>query len=73
MRPASLPRLILAGIFGPLLWVLCVAFAVFIVEPTDEVLFGALVAVIAFLLAAIVLLALRRGRIHEEREYVDSA
>jgi hypothetical protein len=73
MRPASAPRLILAAIFGPLVWVVCVLFAVLLVRPTDEVLIGTVVAAVAFLLAAAVLLALRRGRIHEERDHVDSA
>ncbi|HEX3736003.1 MAG TPA: hypothetical protein VHV53_00535 [Solirubrobacterales bacterium] len=73
LRPASTPRLILAAIFGPLLWVLCVLVAVFLVEPTDEILTGALVAAVSLVVAVFILLALRRARIREEREHVDSA
>ncbi|MBS1676045.1 MAG: hypothetical protein JST08_01545 [Actinobacteria bacterium] len=73
LRPASTTRLILAGILGPLLWVVCVLFAVFLVQPTDEILTGALVATASLILAMLVLLVLRRGRIREEKEYVGAA
>jgi hypothetical protein len=73
LRPASLPRLILAAIFGPLVWALCILVAVLWVKPTDEILLGVLVAVLAFLIAVIVLLLLRRGRVREERNHVESA
>lgn len=73
LRPASTPRLVLAAIFGPLLWVVCVLVAVFLVQPTHEILTGALVTVVSLLLAAAILLMLRRGRTREEEEYVDAA
>jgi hypothetical protein len=73
MRPASLPRLILAAIFGPLAWLACVLLAVALVQPGHQVLLGALVAAAAFLFGVIVLLLLRRGRTREERDCVDSA
>jgi hypothetical protein len=73
MRPASLPRLILAAILGPLVWIVCILLAVLLVQPKAEILFGALIAAVAFLLAAIVLLLVRRGRIREERDSVGSA
>jgi hypothetical protein len=68
-RPASTARLVLAAIFGPLLWALCVLVAVVLVQPTGEILTGALVAAVSLLAAAAVLLLLRRGRIEEEREH----
>lgn len=73
MRPASTPRLVLAAIFGPLLWVLCVLFAVFLVESGEDVLIGTVVAAVSLVLAVIILLLLRRGRIKEEEEFADSA
>jgi hypothetical protein len=69
LRPASTPRLVLAAIFGPLLWALCILVAVFLVHPTDEILVGVLVAAASLVAAMLVLLALRRARVHEEREH----
>lgn len=73
LRPASTPRLILAGVFGPLAWAICVLLAVFLVHPTHEIVEGALVTVAAFLLAGAILTLLRWGRIREERRHVDRA
>jgi hypothetical protein len=71
LRPARSWRLLLAGIFGPLVWVACILFAILLVKPMDEVLLGALITIASLVFAAIVLLMLRRGRIHEERDFVD--
>jgi drug/metabolite transporter (DMT)-like permease len=70
LRPARSWRLLLAGIFGPLVWVACILFAILLIKPTDEVLLGALITVASLIFATTVLLMLRRGRIHEERDYV---
>lgn len=71
LRPANTARLILAGIFGPLLWVLCILFAVFLVQPTQEIVFGAIVTALSFVAAGIILLLVHRARRREEREFVD--
>ena len=73
LRPANAPRLILAGVFGPLVWILCILFAALVVQPSDEILLGTLVAVVSLAIAASVLLLLRRGRVREEHRFVDSA
>lgn len=68
-RPASTVRLVLAAIFGPLLWALCILVAAVLVHPTHEIVTGALVTVVCLLAAAAILLVLRRARVREEREY----
>lgn len=69
LRPASTPKLILAAIFGPIVWAVCVLLAVVLIHPTQQVVEGALVALFSLIFAGTVLLLLRRGRIHEERRY----
>jgi hypothetical protein len=73
LRPASKTRLLLAAFFGPLLWTACVLLAVFVVQPTHEILLGALVSVACLVSAAVVLLLMRRGRVKEERGNVGPA
>jgi hypothetical protein len=72
LRPASTPRLALAVVFGPVAWALCISFAVLFVEPTREIVVGAIVAGISFAASALVLSLLRWGRMREERAHVDA-
>lgn len=73
MRPASRARLVLAAILGPLTWLLAIALVSVLISFTIMIVLGLLVTVASFVLAAIVLVLLRRGRDSEERHYVGPA
>ena len=73
LRPASRGKLILAIVLGPVLWAVALAYIAVIVKYTDAIAVGLIVAVASFVISAIVLILLRRGRILEERRYADRA
>jgi hypothetical protein len=73
MRPASGPKLIAALVFGPILWLAALVVASWMLDRTDAIELGLLVAAAAFLFAAVVLSLLRLGRRREERRYADRA
>jgi hypothetical protein len=73
LRPASTPRLVLAAIFGPVVWAICILLAVLLVEPTREVVLGGLIAGVCFVAAGFVLSVLRWGRLREQRHRVGAS
>ena len=73
LRPASRTGLIAAFIFGPVLWAVALAYVARVIEYTDAIGIGLLVALASFVISAIVLSLLRLGRIREERRYAGRA
>ena len=73
MRPASGPKLIAALVLGPIMWVVALMVASWLLDRTDAIDFGLLLVVGSFLLAVVVLSLLRLGRRREERRYADRA
>jgi hypothetical protein len=71
LRPASRPRLIAAFVLGPLVWALALAIGAWLIEYTDAIELGLLVALASFVISAIVLSLLRLGRLREERRYAN--
>jgi hypothetical protein len=69
LRPASTARLVLAFVFGPLLWLLALAVASWLIERTDAIEIGLALALGSVVLAFCVLGLLRLGRQREERRY----
>ena len=73
LRPASGPKLIAALVFGPILWVVALLLASWLLDRTDAIELGLLIAAASFVFAAVVLSLLRLGRRREERRYADRA
>ncbi|MGH3024526.1 MAG: hypothetical protein ACRDNI_12785 [Gaiellaceae bacterium] len=71
LRPASGWRLIAAFILGPLLWLVALAVAAWLIAESRAIEVGLLLTVASFLLSLIVLAVLRTGRRRQERRYVD--
>ena len=57
---------------GPLLWLVALAVAAWFFEYTWAIAVGLAVTVASFVVALVVLALLRRGRVRQERRYVDS-
>ena len=73
LRPASRPKLIAALVLGPILWLVALLVASWLLGHTDAIELGLLVTAASFVLAAVVLSLLRFGRRREERRYADRA
>jgi hypothetical protein len=73
LRRASRPRLIAAIVLGPVAWAVVLAIAAWLIDHTDAIEAGLLVALASFVISAIVLTLLRLGRLREERRYADRA
>lgn len=73
MRPASRPQLIAAFVLGPILWLVALLVASWLLDRTDAIELGLLLTAAAFLFAAVVLSLLRLGRRREERRYANRA
>ena len=73
MRPASGPKLIAAFVFGPILWVVALSVASWLLDRTNAIELGLLVTAASCVFAAVVLSLLRLGRLREERRYADRA
>jgi hypothetical protein len=71
LRPATRWRLIATAIIGPLLWLVALLVAAWLVDRGDAIELGLLVAIGSFVLALPVLALLRAGRRREERRYAD--
>ena len=71
LRPASHARLAAAIVMGPVLWLAAFAVASWVIELTDAIAYGLLIAAGSFMAAVIVLSVLRWGRHREERRYAD--
>jgi hypothetical protein len=73
MRPASGPQLIAALVLGPILWLVALLVASWLLDHTDAIELGLLLTAAMFLFAAVVLSLLRLGRRREERRYANRA
>jgi hypothetical protein len=73
LRPASRPKLIAALVLGPILWLVALLVASWLLDHTDAIELGLLVTAVSFVFAAVVLSLLRLGRQREERRYADRA
>ena len=73
LRPASRPKLIAALVLGPILWLVALVVASWLLGHTDAIELGLLVTAASIVLAAVVLSLLRVGRRREERRYADRA
>ena len=73
MRPASGPKLIAALVLGPIMWVVALMVASWLLDRTDAIELGLLLVAGSFLLAVVVLSLLRLGRRREERRYAARA
>ena len=73
LRPASRPKLIAAFVLGPILWLVALLLASWLLDHTDAIELGLLVTAASFVLAVVVLGLLRLGRRSEERRYANRA
>jgi hypothetical protein len=73
LRPASRPKLIAALVLGPILWLVALLVASWLLGHTNAIELGLLVTAAAFLFAAVMLSLLRLGRLREERRYANRA
>jgi hypothetical protein len=71
LRPASRARLAAAIVFGPIAWIVLFAVTSVVIEYTDAIALGLLIAAVSFMAAVIVLSLLRWARHREERRYAD--
>lgn len=69
LRLASRPRLVAAFVLGPLLWVISFAVASVLIERTNAIELGLLIALGSFVVALVVLGVLYLFRRREERRY----
>jgi hypothetical protein len=65
----SRTRMILAWVFGPLLWAGALASVAWLVGRSNAIELGLAIAAASFVLGAIVVSLLRHDRIHEARRY----
>ena len=73
LRPASRPKRIAALVLGPILWVVALVVASWLLDRTNAIELGLLISAATFVFAAVVLSLLRLGRRREERRYADRA
>jgi zinc transporter ZupT len=73
LRPASGPKLIAAFVLGPVMWLVAVVVASWLLDRTNAIELGLLVTAASFVFAAVVMSLLRLGRQREERRYADRA
>jgi peptidoglycan/LPS O-acetylase OafA/YrhL len=64
-------RLVFVAVAGPVMWVVALVVAAWIVETSDAIETGLAITVGSFVLALLVLSLLRLGRRREERRYLD--
>jgi hypothetical protein len=70
-RRLSRKRLVLLSVASPLLWVVAFVVASIVLDETDAIELGLLVACVSFAAGVIGLLLLRAARRREERRYAD--
>jgi hypothetical protein len=73
LRPASGPKRIAALVLGPIMWVVALLVASWLLDRTNAIELGLLVAAASFVFAAVVLSLLRFGRRREESRYASRA
>ena len=71
LRPASGTRLAAAIVLGPVAWVLLFLVTSWVVDYTEAIALGLLIAAISFMAGVIALSLLRWERHREERRYAD--
>ena len=71
LRPASRGQIIAAFVLGPVLWLVALIVAAWILDYSEAIVLGLLVAVVSFLVALIVLRLVHAGRERERRRYAD--
>ncbi len=71
LHPATRATLVAGVVLGPLLWLVALAVAAWFFEYTWAIAVGLAVTVASFFLALVVLALLQRGRVRQERRYVD--
>jgi hypothetical protein len=71
LRPASRTRRVVAIVLGPFIWLAAFAITSFVVEHTDAIAYGLLIATLSFLASTIGLSVLRWTRQREDRRYAD--
>lgn len=69
-RIAPLQQILLA-VAAPLLWLVALVVVAYVLEETDAIEAGLLIAAGAFVVSSIVLAALRAARLREERRHGD--
>jgi hypothetical protein len=69
LRPARGWRLVAAFTIGPLAWLIALDVAAILLDHTEAIEFGLLVALASFAVSMILLALLRAGRRREERRY----
>jgi hypothetical protein len=69
LRPASRKRLLLGFLIGPVLWLVALVVVSVVLHYTSAIELGILVAFVSAVVATVMLLLLRRGRIREEERY----
>lgn len=69
-RIAPLQQVLLA-VAAPLLWLVALVVTAYVLEETDAIELGLLIAAAAFVLSLVVLALLREARRREERRYAD--
>jgi hypothetical protein len=70
---ASRPKLIAAFLLGPVAWLVALLVTAWLLERTDAIELGLLLAGASFAVAAVILSLLRLGRRREERRYAPRA
>ena len=73
LRPASSPKQIAALVVGPILWVVLLVVASWLLDHSSAIELGLLISTATFVFAAVVLSLLRLGRRREERRYAERA
>jgi hypothetical protein len=71
LRPVSRARLAVGIILGPLLWIAAFLVTSLVIEYTDAIAYGLLIATVSFMAATVLLSVLRWGRQREERRHAD--
>jgi len=73
LRPVRRSKLVLAIAIGPVLWIAAFAVAAAVVDRTNAIELGLVIAAAAGAIAAVLLAVLARARQREEDRYADSA
>jgi membrane protein implicated in regulation of membrane protease activity len=71
LRPASSGRLLAAILLGPVLWLVALVVAAWLVARTWAIELGLVVTLASFLVSLVVLAAIRAGRRRQEKRYVE--
>jgi hypothetical protein len=69
LRPASRGRMIAAFVLGPLFWLVALIVAAWVLEYTEAIALGLLVAVASFVVSLVVLALVYAARRRQEERY----